>query len=106
MDAGSRILCGRCLEQPLEVREQARYLDEYVASLPDSIRAPEAVYRSRLRACERCKERRGFTCSMCGCYVQARAAKRALRCPLPGAPRWLEAEESVEGERAASDCVV
>ena len=29
-------------------------------------------------------------------YVQARAAKRNQRCPLPGAPRWTEEPEPTE----------
>ena len=33
---------------------------------------------------------------VCGCYAQARAAKRNQRCPLPGAPRWTEEPEPTE----------
>ena len=63
---------------------------EYVESLPPGIRVPEDVYRRRLDRCEQCPSLRGGTCALCGCYAEARAAKRGLRCPdVP--PRWREA---------------
>lgn len=54
---------------------------EYVASLPDDERAGEAVYAARLETCKACESLRDGTCVLCGCYVEARAAKRGQRCP-------------------------
>ncbi len=72
----------------------ARVVAEYVASLPEDERAPGTVYRQRLAKCTDCADLRDGTCALCGCYVEARAAKRAQRCPaLP--PRW-----TAEGENA------
>jgi hypothetical protein len=72
------------------------YLDNYAATLPQEIRAPEAEYTRRLSLCEDCSHRIHFTCTLCGCYVQARAAKRNLKCPIPGAPRWYSIPEDIE----------
>ncbi len=59
----------------------------YVAALPEEERVPEAVYAARLALCLACDRLRDGTCALCGCYVEARAAKRSLRCPgVP--PRW------------------
>ena len=68
----------------------ARTVAEYVASLPEAQRAPETVYRRRLLRCTACDALRDGTCALCGCYVEARAAKRLQRCPAVP-PRW-EAE--------------
>ena len=55
--------------------------DGYVRELPEEMRVAEATYRARLAICDTCALRTGFTCTLCGCYVQTRAAKRAQRCP-------------------------
>ena len=70
--------------------ELIAYLDKYVSELPENERVADDVYRARLRACADCPERAEATCRLCGCYVQARAAKKRARCPLPGLPRWTE----------------
>lgn len=77
----SAILCRRCLEKNIDVRELRAYLDGYVRELPEEMRVTEATYRARLAICDTCARRTGFTCTLCGCYVQTRAAKRAQRCP-------------------------
>lgn len=88
------ILCRRCAAQELPEPELLKYLDEYVSSLPEQLRADEKTYAGRLAACADCPHRRRYTCTLCGCYVQARAAKRALSCPIPYRPRWSAAESS------------
>ncbi len=94
-DSG-QILCRKCLLEEIEESGLREYLDNYAATLPQETRAPEAEYKIRLSLCEDCSHRIHFTCTLCGCYIQARAAKRRQRCPIPGAPRWsavLEEEE-------------
>ena len=86
-DSGA-ILCRKCLAGDPDEKSLLEYLDGYIASLPESIRAPEDAYKARLLLCAGCPHRILFTCSLCGCYIQARAAKKAQKCPLPGAPRW------------------
>lgn len=86
----SPFFCRRC--EPIDLAGEAlqAHLDAYAASLPDAQRAPEAAYHARLAQCESCEYRIQYTCTLCGCYVQARAAKRRMRCPLTRAPKWLD----------------
>ena len=77
----SQILCRRCLEKDIRADELRAYLDNYVRDLPDAIRTDADVYAARLTLCEACARRTNFTCTLCGCYVQARAAKRIQKCP-------------------------
>lgn len=63
---------------------------EYVASLPEEQKAPDDVYRARLNVCVTCDALRDGTCGLCGCYVEARAAKRGMRCPAVPA-KWDKA---------------
>ena len=89
---GQRVLCRKCLDRPPDERELMDYLDRYAASLPEDVRAPQAAYERRLGLCAACPRLSAQMCMLCGCYVQARAAKKRMRCPEPGAPRWLEEE--------------
>lgn len=84
--------CPDCaIEMPSDA-EIERYLDEYARALKDNVRAPYDEYISRLSICAACEHKRAFTCALCGCYIKARAAKAAMRCPLPRAPKWREAD--------------
>ena len=65
----------------------ARAVAEYVASLDESVRADEAVYRERLALCQTCDQLMNGTCRLCGCYVETRAAKKGQICPMVPA-RW------------------
>lgn len=60
---------------------------EYIALLDAEEKADEAEYGRRLAVCRECDRLRDGTCSLCGCYVEARAAKARLRCPDVPA-RW------------------
>ncbi len=86
--SSSGILCRRCLDQDVDDKNLREYLDGYAASLPPEIRTPEKEYVLRLSICEACAQRIQFTCTQCGCYIQARAAKRMQKCPLPGTTKW------------------
>jgi len=87
---GRYILCRKCLERPVDQRELMEYLDRYVSELPDGIRVPPEIYAYRLKICAYCPRLTAHMCMLCGCYVQARAAKKNMRCPEAGAPRWTE----------------
>lgn len=87
---GRYILCRKCLDRPIDERELMEYLDNYAASLPENIRASADVYTFRLNICKNCPRLLVHMCTLCGCYVQARAAKKNMRCPEAGAPRWME----------------
>ncbi len=94
----SQILCRKCLLEGIDEKGLREYLDGYAASLPLEIRTPEAEYKRRLSLCEECERRIQYTCTLCGCYIQARAAKKRQKCPIPYAPRWSAAEEAEETE--------
>ena len=66
------------------------YLDNYASSLPEAVRVPASVYAYRLEICAYCPRLISHMCTLCGCYVQARAAKKNMRCPIPGYPKWTE----------------
>ena len=85
-----KILCRKCLDDVLPEGELIRYLDDYISSLSENIRVSREVYEKRLSACAECLHRLEATCTLCGCYCQARAAKKGLRCPIPGKPKWTE----------------
>lgn len=70
--------------------EMAAAVADYVASLPEETRAAEETRQARLAECTRCASLLDGTCALCGCYVEARTAKRRTRCPAVP-PRWREA---------------
>ena len=70
----------RCLLKDSEP-DLARVVGEYVDSLPDTARAPAPEQERRLAVCLTCAHLIDGTCALCGCYVEARAAKQSQRCP-------------------------
>ena len=60
---------------------------EYIDTLPEEQRAEETLYQARLNLCKECTELRNGTCVLCGCYVEMRAAKKRMNCPMVPA-RW------------------
>jgi len=77
----------RCLLRDAGEEEMAQVIAEYVAGLDEAIRTEEADYRMRLGICEGCEQLMNGTCRLCGCYVETRAAKKGLSCPMVP-PRW------------------
>ena len=69
--------------------ETRRQISGAIQELPEDMRAPDEVYEERLRICEACEKRIALTCTLCGCYIQARAAKKKLNCPYDvGGGKW------------------
>lgn len=81
----------RCLLIDAGEAEMARTIAEYVASLDEDVRADEADYRARLAVCQECDQLLNGTCRLCGCYVETRAAKKGLACPMVPS-RWGKIE--------------
>lgn len=80
-------VCRRCLLAEMGDDPYFRSIAEYVAALPERVKAPDAEYRRRLALCKGCGELANGICAQCGCFVELRAAKRQNRCPaFP--PRW------------------
>lgn len=71
--------CRRCLlfEHNAEL---ALTIREYVEALPDELRVSEDIYQNRLHCCRRCENLINGMCSLCGCFVEARAAKKFTHC--------------------------
>ena len=85
--------CPVCAREQEDADALAALLTDYVDSLPSHQRTAPQDYAARLNLCAACDHRTQHTCTLCGCYVHARAAKKHMRCPLPGSPRWAAIEE-------------
>jgi len=83
----------RCLLMASGQEDMARLVAEYIATLPEESRVSDEIYRARLALCEGCEALHSGTCARCGCYVEARAAKRSLSCP-DAPPRWTAEKDS------------
>ena len=89
------VFCRLCVDPSLPESELIAYLDNYVRTLPEQQRVSAEAYLTRLQACSDCEHQLAYTCRKCGCYVQVRASKRAMHCPLPGElARWREEPDS------------
>lgn len=77
----------RCLLFEAGQADMARTIAEYVAGLDESVRVSETDYRARLAICQDCDQLFSGTCRLCGCYVETRAAKKGMSCPMVPA-RW------------------
>lgn len=82
--------CPVCEEKRriLDESQEEALLREYVAALPEHLRTDAATLSDRLAQCSSCPHRRQSLCALCGCFVQARAAKADRHCPDPSQPRW------------------
>lgn len=75
--------CKRCLLQDMGDVEAYRSIAEYVDSLPEETRTPADEYQRRLASCRTCEKLVNGICRVCGCLVEARAARRGNSCPAP-----------------------
>jgi hypothetical protein len=75
------------LEETEDGLALSRLIRSRVALLDERAKVSDAEYIRRLVLCESCDQLSSGTCMQCGCYVQLRAAKRALRCAHPQ-PKW------------------
>lgn len=75
-------------EEKRRIADEEALLKQYVASLPEDMRTDEAEYAKRLEICEKCDAKAGNLCSLCGCFVRARAAKKQMKCPHPAGRKW------------------
>ena len=97
--------CRRCLLQDMadekkeENSEKSAETPEKSAETPDKtadapenhstdprVRTPDAEYTARLEHCRTCPSLNAGTCMQCGCYVEMRAARTDMHCPLDNAP--------------------
>ena len=76
-----RRICRKCLLYEADPEGVYRSVAEYVATLNTNVRCPEEAYRKRLTVCCDCEQLMQGMCLLCGCYVEARAAKKNQNCP-------------------------
>ena len=81
----TRRVCRRCLLKDIDKDAYFANVYEYIASLGEDVRTPAAEYETRLAHCKICESLVNGMCSLCGCFVEVRAAKRSGRCA--GTPR-------------------
>ena len=79
--------------------DMAKLVRDYVDSLSADEKTDEATYAARLNICRTCDNLHSGTCALCGCYVEARAAKKRQGCPK--VPEKWGAEEAAPSPGAA-----
>ena len=79
--------CRRCLLQDMaDENDYYASVVRYRATMPRRVRTPDAEYTARLEHCRTCPSLNAGTCMQCGCYVEMRAARTDMHCPLDNAP--------------------
>ncbi|MCR5583849.1 MAG: DUF6171 family protein [Lachnospiraceae bacterium] len=73
--------CKKCLIRDLDEGALFESVKEYLASLDESVKAPQEEYERRLSLCRECDRLVRGTCTVCGCYVEMRAAGKDRHCP-------------------------
>jgi hypothetical protein len=76
------ILCKRCLSSELPDGQYHKTIYEYIASMPEDDKAAPDEFRRRLAICKECDELVNGICRQCGCFVEARAAKKSKTCAM------------------------
>ena len=78
----------------------AKLVRDYVDSLSADEKTDEATYAARLNICRTCDDLHSGTCALCGCYVEARAAKKRQGCPKVPARRKRNCKQNCRREDA------
>ena len=73
--------CPKCLTNELTNNEYFKTLYNYIESLDPEIKTAANEYNRRLELCNNCPKLTNGMCTICGCFVEARAAKKTARCP-------------------------
>lgn len=93
--------CRRCLLQDMaDENDYYASVVRYRATMPRRVRTPDAEYTARLEHCRTCPSLNAGTCMQCGCYVEMRAARTDMHCPLDNAP-WYQTSLSFSPAPAA-----
>ena len=78
---GKLRVCRKCL--PGQNNEEAFYedLSRYIQRMDEDLKVDQQTYEKRLNICSTCDRLMNGMCRLCGCFVELRAAKRAMHCP-------------------------
>ena len=74
--------CKKCLLRDSFPADYEKYVGALLRRIPDTQKAPEETYQSRLTHCKACDQLSNGTCMGCGCLVEIRAAVKGERCPF------------------------
>ena len=86
----NRANCNCRLE--LSGEEYRKIVDRHINHIDESLRTPDDEYRERLRLCGECAYQVNQMCRMCGCFVEIRASRKNMYCPLDP-PTWSRVQE-------------
>lgn len=81
----SNAKCGKCLLRDYDGSDYKEKVQAFLNQIPNGVRTPPYDYKRRLEVCAECDMLSDGMCMECGCYVQVRAAKAPLYCPIG---RW------------------
>ena len=74
--------CKRCLLREAFPADYEKYVECLLRRIPETQKASEQVYQSRLSQCKACDQLMNGTCMGCGCLVELRAAYAKEKCPF------------------------
>jgi len=80
LTASSGMICRRCLLSEITGDGLYQIVAEYIHSLPAERKVHAKEYAKRLAVCKDCDHLVNGMCSLCGCFVEARAVKRGMNC--------------------------
>jgi len=79
--------CKKCLLSEIDKDEYLKNIFEYIDSIPIDKKCTNEVYQHRLSVCKHCNSLINGMCEICGCFVEVRAIKKDMYCPL-GEYKW------------------
>jgi len=75
------VICRRCLLSESQQGEALYHsIIEYIEAIPHDYKTPQNEYHRRLEICKSCNQLTNGMCALCGCFVEARAAKVNQHC--------------------------
>ncbi len=72
--------CRQCLMMD-QIGEGKEKLEKYLSVIKEQDKTDKKEYLKRLDVCRTCDKLVEFTCTVCGCYVEFRAAVKHGKCP-------------------------
>ena len=79
--------CRKCLLAETNQTELYATIQDYIKNIPPELATPQAVYKKRLSICKACTHLISGMCTLCGCYIELRAAKINQSC-VEDKTRW------------------
>ncbi len=74
-------VCYKCLLRDMEDTQKLESMEVARNRIHEADKVTDAEYERRLSICKECEFLLEGTCLKCGCYVELRAAAKALSCP-------------------------